>query len=154
MHYRLVHNARQVVCFMFQIDDELCDTQNEPLCDPTTCAFSGTRHIAWNIRLRAPDKYWWTPSIGLHFFMWVIPVLTICQIKPTFALILTMRTWRGMDADERARVVHQAQRSLVVWQAGAKTRSGLVQWGGRITLGGDGVGVRYEVVHYCKMIFV
>lgn len=39
-----------------------------------------------------------------------------------------MRTWRGMDADERARVVHQAQRSLVVWQAGAKTPSGLVQW--------------------------
>ena len=70
-------------------DDELCDTKNEPLCGPTTCAFSGTRHIAWNVRLRAPGKYWFTPSIGLHFFMWVIPVLTICQIKPTFALILT-----------------------------------------------------------------
>ena len=70
-------------------DDELCDTKNEPLCGPTTCAFSGMRHIAWNIRLRAPGKYWFTPSIGLHFFMWVIPVLTIFQIKPLLALILT-----------------------------------------------------------------
>jgi hypothetical protein len=40
--------------------------------------------------LRAPGKYWFTPSIGLHFFMWVIPVLTICQLKPFLALILTL----------------------------------------------------------------
>ena len=39
-----------------------------------------------------------------------------------------MRTWRGMSDDERARVVHQAQRSLVIWQADAETPSGLVQW--------------------------
>jgi hypothetical protein len=70
-------------------DAELCDTKNEPLCGPKTCAYSGERHIAWNVRLRAPGKYWFTPSIGLHFFMWAIPALTILQLKPLLALLLT-----------------------------------------------------------------
>ena len=70
-------------------DNELCDTHNEPLCGKDTCAISGERHIAWNVRLRAPGTYWFTPSIGLHFFMWVIPVLTMFQLKPFLALILT-----------------------------------------------------------------
>ena len=73
----------------FVKDDELCDTKNEPLCGPKTCSFSGEKHIAWNIRLRAAGKHWFTPSIGLHFFMWIVPVLTILQIKPLLALILT-----------------------------------------------------------------
>lgn len=73
----------------FVKDEELCDNKNEPLCGKQTCAFSGNRHVAWNIRLRAPGKYWFTPSIGLHFFMWVIPALTIFQLKPILAMILT-----------------------------------------------------------------
>jgi hypothetical protein len=39
--------------------------------------------------LRAPGKYWFTPSLGLHFFMWVAPVLTIFQLKPFLAMLLT-----------------------------------------------------------------
>jgi hypothetical protein len=70
-------------------DDELCDTKNEPLCGEETCSVSGSKHIAWNIRLRAPGTFWFTPSIGLHFFMWVIPVLTIFQIKPILAMLLS-----------------------------------------------------------------
>lgn len=70
-------------------DDELCDNKNEPLCGPNTCAYSGERHIAWNLRLRAAGKNWFTPSIGLHFFMWVVPALTILQVKPLLALLLT-----------------------------------------------------------------
>lgn len=70
-------------------DDELCDNNNEPLCGEKTCSVSGEKHIAWNIRLRAPGKHWFTPSIGLHFFMWVIPVLTILQLKPLLAMLLT-----------------------------------------------------------------
>jgi hypothetical protein len=70
-------------------DNELCDSRNEPLCGSRTCSTSGERHIVWNVRLRTPGKYWFTPSIGLHFFMWVIPVLTIFQLKPFLALILT-----------------------------------------------------------------
>lgn len=73
----------------FVKDKELCDTNNEPLCGPKTCAFSGKRHIAWNLRLRAPGSKWLTPSIGLHFFMWAIPSLVIFQIKPILALLLT-----------------------------------------------------------------
>ena len=74
---------------LYVTDDDLCDGKNEPLCGQTTCAFSGNRHVAWNVRLRAPGKYWFTPSIGLHFFMWVIPVLTIFQLKPFLAMLLT-----------------------------------------------------------------
>ena len=70
-------------------DEDLCDNKNEPLCGIKTCAVSGTRHIAWNIRLRAAGKYWFTPSLGLHFFMWAIPTLTIFQLKPMLALLLT-----------------------------------------------------------------
>ena len=73
----------------FVKDNELCDTNNEPLCGPKTCAFSGERHIAWNLRLRAPGRNWYTPSIGLHFFMWAIPAIVIFQIKPVLALLLT-----------------------------------------------------------------
>ena len=73
----------------FVKNEELCDTNNEPLCGPKTCAFSGERHIAWNLRLRAPGKNWFTPSIGLHFFMWAIPAIVIFQLKPILALILT-----------------------------------------------------------------
>ena len=73
----------------FVKDKELCDDINEPLCGIKTCAVSGKRHIAWNIRLRSPGKYWFTPSIGLHFFMWVIPALTLFELKPILALILT-----------------------------------------------------------------
>jgi len=74
---------------LFVKDNELCDTKNEPLCGPKTCAYSGERHIAWNLRLRAAGSYWFTPSIGLHFFMWVVPALTILQVKPILALLLT-----------------------------------------------------------------
>lgn len=70
-------------------DNELCDANNEPLCGKRTCAFFGNRHIAWNVRLRAAGKYWFTPSIGLHFFMWAIPVLTMFQVTPFVALLLT-----------------------------------------------------------------
>jgi len=73
----------------FVKDNELCDYKNEPLCGKKTCAVSGEKHIAWNIRLRAPGKYWFTPSIGLHFFMWAIPSLTMFQLKPFLALLLT-----------------------------------------------------------------
>jgi len=74
---------------LFVNDKDLCDTKNEPLCGKRTCAFSGKKHIAWNIRLRAAGKLWFTPSIGLHFFMWVIPVLTLCELKPILAMLLT-----------------------------------------------------------------
>tara|TARA_B100000927_G_scaffold111613_1_gene90098 strand:+ start:395 stop:1048 length:654 start_codon:yes stop_codon:yes gene_type:complete len=70
-------------------DDELCDNKNEPLCGKKTCAFSGNKHVAWNLRLRAPGKNWLTPSIGLHAFMWIVPVLTLAQIKPITAMLLT-----------------------------------------------------------------
>jgi len=67
----------------------LCNTKSEPLCGPKTCSYSGEKHVAWNVRLRAPGKYWFTPSIGLHFFMWVIPTLVVFQAKPVIALLLT-----------------------------------------------------------------
>ena len=73
----------------FVSEDELCDTNNEPLCGPVTCAYSGERHVAWNIRLRAPGKQWFTPSIGLHYFMWAAPTITLLEIKPIMALLLT-----------------------------------------------------------------
>jgi hypothetical protein len=69
--------------------DEVCDGQNEPLCGRRTCAFSGERHIAWNVRLRAPGKHWFTPSIGLHFFLWLVPVLLLREWKPFLAMLLT-----------------------------------------------------------------
>lgn len=70
-------------------DDEICDTNNEPLCGKETCSFMGNRHVAWNVRLRAPGKNWITPSIGLHFFMWVIPTLITFKYEPLIALLLT-----------------------------------------------------------------
>ena len=70
-------------------EEDLCDGRNEPLCGKQTCVYSGNRHLAWNVRLRAAGKYWFTPSIGLHFFMWVIPILTLFQFKPIVAMILT-----------------------------------------------------------------
>jgi hypothetical protein len=74
----------------FVTDDELCDTNNEPLCGKQTCSISGEKHIAWNVRLRAPGKYWFTPSIGLSFFMWTIPVLMTLELKPIIAMLLTL----------------------------------------------------------------
>jgi len=59
------------------------------MCSHQTCLISGTKHIAWNIRLRAPGKNWFTPSLGLHFFMFIAPVLSIFQIKSILAVILT-----------------------------------------------------------------
>jgi hypothetical protein len=73
----------------FVQDGELCDNLNEPLCGKQTCAKSGKRHIAWHLRLRAAGKYWFTPSIGLYFFMWCIPTLVVFQAKPIIALLLT-----------------------------------------------------------------
>jgi len=73
----------------FVKENELCDHKNEPMCGKITCSFSGNRHIAWNVRLRAAGQYWFTPSIGLHFFMWVIPALIIFQMKPLLAVLLT-----------------------------------------------------------------
>lgn len=70
-------------------DHEICNTNIEPLCGPKTCSLSGQRHIVWNFRLRAPGKDWVTPSIGLIFFMWVIPTLVMFKKKPIMALILT-----------------------------------------------------------------
>jgi hypothetical protein len=70
-------------------DDEVCDGKNEPICGKRTCAFSGEKHIAWNVRLRAAGKHWFTPSIGLHFFLWVVPVLLLREMKPFLAMLLT-----------------------------------------------------------------
>jgi hypothetical protein len=74
---------------LFVKDSELCDGANEPLCGKKTCSYTGTKHIAWNVRLRAPGSHWFTPSIGLHFFMWVIPALILFEIKPILAILLT-----------------------------------------------------------------
>jgi hypothetical protein len=67
--------------------NKLCDASHEPLCGKRTCSVSGKRHIAWNVRLRAPD--WVTPSISLHFFLWVFPALSMFQLKPAVAVMLT-----------------------------------------------------------------
>ena len=76
---------------IFDVDDsELCDIHNEPLCGKETCALSGEKHIKWNVRLRAAGVNWWSPSIALHFFMWVIPVLTIVQFKPILAMLFSL----------------------------------------------------------------
>lgn len=71
----------------FVKNNELCDSHNEPLCGKRTCSISGERHIAWNLRLRATG--WITPSISLHFFLWVFPALTMFQLKPILAILLT-----------------------------------------------------------------
>jgi hypothetical protein len=67
--------------------NKLCDASHEPLCGKRTCSVSGKRHIAWNVRLRAPD--WVTPSISLHFFLWFFPALSMFQLKPAVAVMLT-----------------------------------------------------------------
>jgi hypothetical protein len=59
-------------------NNELCDASYEPLCGKRTCSVSGERHIAWNVRLRAPD--WVTPSISLHFFLWFFPALSMFHV--------------------------------------------------------------------------
>ena len=71
----------------FVKNNELCDASYEPLCGKRTCSVSGERHIAWNLRLRAPD--WVTPSMSLHFFIWVFPALSMFQLKPLIAILLT-----------------------------------------------------------------
>lgn len=70
-------------------DNEVCDSNNEPLCGKKTCSLTGEKHIVWNIRMRAAGKYWWTPSMGLHFFLFVIPILTTFEMKPLLALLLS-----------------------------------------------------------------
>jgi hypothetical protein len=76
-------------------DDELCDTRNEPLCGKQTCAFTGERHVAWNVRLRAAGANYYTPSIALHFFMLFIPTLVTFQAKPIIAMLLA-GPWFGL----------------------------------------------------------
>jgi hypothetical protein len=71
----------------FVKNHDLCNTNTEPLCGEKTCSFWGNKHIAWNVRLRAPG--WLTPSISLHFFMWIIPTLVAFEIKPIIAVLLT-----------------------------------------------------------------
>jgi hypothetical protein len=75
-------------------DDELCDTKNEALCGKKTCSFTGERHVAWNVRLRAAGKDYYTPSIALHFFMMFIPTLVTFQPKPILAMLL-VGPWLG-----------------------------------------------------------
>lgn len=74
---------------LFVKDNELCETDKEALCGNKTCVFSGTRHIAWNVRLRNPGKWGFTPSIGLYFFMFCIPVLSTFQWKPILMTLLS-----------------------------------------------------------------
>jgi len=74
---------------VFVKDADLC-SENEPLCGKRTCSFSGKRHIAWNIRMRSPAKYWFTPSMGLHCFMWIMPALLSFQFKPILAMLISM----------------------------------------------------------------
>jgi hypothetical protein len=71
----------------YATNKNLCDPRNEPLCGKQTCAVSGERHIAWNLRLRATD--WVTPSISLHFFLWIFPALSMFQLKPLLAVLLS-----------------------------------------------------------------
>ena len=71
----------------FVKNNELCDASYEPLCGKRTCSVSGERHIAWNVRLRAPDLV--TPSMSLHLFLWIFPALTMFQLKPLMAVLLT-----------------------------------------------------------------
>lgn len=68
--------------------DELCDTKSEALCGSRTCSFMGERHVAWNLRLRAAGKNYYTPSIALHFFMFFIPTLVTFQPVPIMAMLL------------------------------------------------------------------
>ena len=70
-------------------EKELCDTNNEPICGKKTCSITGKKHIAWNVKLRAPGKGYLTPSIGLHAFLFFVPVLTTLELKPILVALLT-----------------------------------------------------------------
>lgn len=74
----------------FVNDKNLCNEKTEPLCGKKICSFSGEKHVAWNLRLRNGGVSWITPSIGLHFFMWAAPVLTLFEIKPLIAFFITL----------------------------------------------------------------
>lgn len=75
---------------LFVPGDMLCDTRHEPLCGENTCSVSGTYHIAWNVRMRSAGSFYFTPSISLHFFMFVVPALVTFQLKPFIAMLLSM----------------------------------------------------------------
>jgi len=79
----------------FVRDNELCDTESEALCGKRTCSFMGERHLAWNLRLRAAGKNYFTPSIALHFFMFFIPTLMTFQPIPIIAMLLA-GPWLGI----------------------------------------------------------
>lgn len=66
----------------------LCNANQEPLCGKKTCSLSGKYHIVWNIRLRAPGTYYWTPSISLHFFLLCIPYIVLGILLNNYKVIL------------------------------------------------------------------
>lgn len=70
------------------VNDKLCDTKTEHLCGKKTCSKSGIYHIIWQIRLRAAGSYWITPSIGLHFFLWVCPFIVFGLLFKNYKIIL------------------------------------------------------------------
>tara|TARA_Y100000389_G_scaffold13821_1_gene12273 strand:- start:8154 stop:8870 length:717 start_codon:yes stop_codon:yes gene_type:complete len=69
-------------------NNELCNYRIEPLCGKNTCSLSGLYHIIWHIRLRAPGSYWLTPSMGLHFFLWVVPFIVFGLILKNYKIII------------------------------------------------------------------
>jgi len=68
-------------------ENTLCDTQTEPLCGEKTCSLSGKYHIIWNIKLRAPGTYYFTPSMGLHFFLYCVPFVVLGIMLKNYKVI-------------------------------------------------------------------
>ena len=68
-------------------EDTLCNTKTEPLCGEKTCSLTGKYHIVWNIKLRAPGTYYWTPSISLHFFLLCIPYIVLGIILKNYKVV-------------------------------------------------------------------
>eukprot|EP01089_Gocevia_fonbrunei_P022590 TRINITY_DN9183_c0_g1_i4.p1 TRINITY_DN9183_c0_g1~~TRINITY_DN9183_c0_g1_i4.p1 ORF type:complete len:197 (+),score=33.49 TRINITY_DN9183_c0_g1_i4:430-1020(+) len=58
---------------VFLADEFPCQVGADPLCGEDTCTYMGSVHLAWRVKMRAPNL--WTPGAWAHHFVMFAPAL-------------------------------------------------------------------------------
>jgi len=64
-----------------------CDVNTDPLCGRDTCTYMGSVHLAWRLRLRAPNFF--TPGTFIHTFFMFVPNLFTGSWKQSLLIFIT-----------------------------------------------------------------
>ncbi|KAJ6232084.1 hypothetical protein M0813_05239 [Anaeramoeba flamelloides] len=90
---------------LFFYDWQPCDPIQDPLCGAQTCTKAGSVHLAWTLRLRAPNYF--TPGGFVHALTMFVPPMLFDGFVPLLLMLVSgpfLAWYIGRDKDQFAAI--------------------------------------------------